>query len=134
MNKTTEEYVVETLRIVMELFKEFEDIVTTITEQKPFATIDYKSLDRRLEEVFKDARDIEQEWKSNRVVLEHFDSLLSDFRESISAFGEVFDGLKIKAEAIGKYSWFSYRKDLKKFNTSYEKYQNSRMIFGATIS
>ncbi len=134
MNKTTEEYVVETLRIVMELFKEFEDIVTTITKQKPFATIDYKSLDRRLEEVFKDARDIEQEWKSNRVVLEHFDSLLSDFRESISAFGEVFDGLKIKAEAIGKYSWFSYRKDLKKFNTSYEKYQNSRMIFGATIS
>lgn len=133
MSISTEEYVVEVMTHVANLVAEFDEIIATVLYQKPFATIDYKSLDRRLEELFKEARDVEKSWQSSKVDLEYFDRLLSDFRASIAAFGNVFDGLKLKADAAGSYSWFSYRKDLKIFNAAYDDYQKSRAAFGATI-
>ena len=133
MVKSTDDYILGVLDDVITLMREFEDVVTTVTKQKPFQMLDYQDLYDRLEIIFKDARDIEQELKAKKVEINNFDTMLADFRIAIDKFGEMFDGLKAKADATGRYGWFQYRKDLNAFWEAYGAYQASRLIFGNNI-
>jgi hypothetical protein len=123
----------QALNILVEVIKKYNEIVETITQQKPFATLDYDDLQQQLNDNMLKASKLKDKLHEKKIELEYVDALLQSLIDASQSFARIIIGLGDKANRTGKYGWFRYRGDLKDHDKKRAIFLRNVNLFSSTI-
>lgn len=116
-----------------ESLRKYNEVTDTVLNQKVSATLDYDHLIEELDSAIKDVRLVAAVLSEEDIVIEDFEPFVKSLLKTEEAFLPILEGLARKANATGKYGWFTYRKDLKSHDELHREFQHFARRFGENI-
>lgn len=133
ISKQSKKIAKKALNDLGEIIKSYNEIVDSVSHQKPMQTLDYDELLSILDNSIEEASILAETIKDTGIKIENLESLVKAIENAMLAYKPILIGLGNKANNKAKYTWFKYRKDLNKHDEARKILSRRGQAFWANV-